>query len=187
MYRLCLFSLVVAVVSAGTSLSVAMGETRAIAGETRAIVGETRNLAYRTLDLTALVIEMVRTTETAKEIRVELPADILFDFDKATIREAARPAIAQAAAVIRGHLGARVRIEGHTDAKGADSYNLPLSQRRAEAVRVWLAEKEALRLANIPIQGFAARRPVVPNTRPDGSDDPEGRQRNRRVEIIITK
>ncbi|HEY7443253.1 MAG TPA: OmpA family protein, partial [Vicinamibacterales bacterium] len=62
-----------------------------------------------------------------------------------------------------------------------------LSVRRADAVRQWLVEKEGLKGAKITTQGFAAKNPVAPNTKPDGSDNPEGRQRNRRVEIIAGK
>jgi len=51
-------------------------------------------------------------------------------------------------------------------------------------VKTWLTEKEGLRNAEFAIQGFGAQKPVAPNKKPDGSDDPQGRQKNRRVEII---
>ena len=51
-------------------------------------------------------------------------------------------------------------------------------------MKTWLTEKEGLRNAEFAIQGFGAQKPVAPNKKPDGSDDPQGRQKNRRVEII---
>jgi flagellar motor protein MotB len=81
----------------------------------------------------------------------------------------------------------KVRIEGHTDSKGSDAYNQRLSGQRANAVRDWLVEKEGLKQVKFVTRGFGEVKPVVPNTKLDGSDDPEGRQKNRRVEIIVGK
>ena len=79
-----------------------------------------------------------------------------------------------------------VRIEGHTDSKGNAPYNQKLSERRAESVRKWLVEREGLTATQFATQGFGATRPKVLNTKPDGSDDPDGRQINRRVEIVFS-
>ena len=76
-----------------------------------------------------------------------------------------------------GHLRDPV-LEGHTDAKGTAEYNQRLSEQRAEAVKTWLAEHERLGKTRFVTQGSGAEKPVAPNTRPDGSDDPEGRQKN---------
>jgi flagellar motor protein MotB len=75
-------------------------------------------------------------------------------------------------------------VEGHTDAKGSDAYNQTLSEKRARAVRDWLAARGALPITS-PIQGWGERRPIAPNLKPDGSDDPAGRQKNRRVEVTL--
>jgi outer membrane protein OmpA-like peptidoglycan-associated protein len=125
-------------------------------------------------------------TETAKEIHVVLAADVLFDFDKATIRTDAASALKQAADVIRQHHGT-VRIEGHTDSKGGSAYNMSLSNQRAAAVETWLVRNEGFDVATFSTKGFGATRPVAANTNPDGSDNPEGRQRNRRVELVVPK
>ena len=126
--------------------------------------------------------------ETATEIRIELAADVLFDFDKATIKPEAASALHNVALIIRDRGNGRaVRIDGHTDGKGSPSYNQGLSERRAESVKQWLAQKEGVPQARMTTRGFGATKPVVPNTRPDGSDSPEGRQKNRRVEIVLTK
>jgi outer membrane protein OmpA-like peptidoglycan-associated protein len=151
------------------------------------------DLSYPIIDLkiaaseTAGKVEALAIKETPTEVRIELAADVLFDFDKATIRPQAGAALKNVAAVLKDKAKGPVRIEGHTDAKGSDAYNQNLSVRRADAVRQWLVEKEGLKGAKITTQGFAAKNPVAPNTKPDGSDNPEGRQRNRRVEIIAGK
>jgi len=62
-----------------------------------------------------------------------------------------------------------------------------LSDRRAAAVKTWLATTGGLAKTTFSTKGFGAKQPVAPNTKPDGSDDPDGRQKNRRVEIIIAK
>jgi outer membrane protein OmpA-like peptidoglycan-associated protein len=123
---------------------------------------------------------------TAQEIRIELQADVLFDFDKAVLRAEAESTLRKVAEVIRSQPGA-VTVEGYTDSKGSDAYNQRLSESRAASVRAWLAGKGGVQAARIAARGFGEARPVAPNTKPDGSDDPEGRQRNRRVEIAIRK
>jgi outer membrane protein OmpA-like peptidoglycan-associated protein len=126
--------------------------------------------------------------ETKTEIHIDLAADVLFDFDKSTLRPSARDTLHQAASIIRSNAKAStVRIDGYTDAKGSDSYNQQLSDRRAEAVRNWFVANEALNEVNFATKGYGAKNPVAPNTKPDGSDDPDGRQKNRRVEITIKK
>jgi len=126
-------------------------------------------------------------TETATTIEVTLPADILFDFDKAEIRPSAQGALHEVAQVLRERAHGPVTIQGYTDALGGESYNQRLSERRAIAVRTWLGANEGLATMQFTVAGFGARNPVAPNRKPDGSDDPEGRQRNRRVTFIITK
>lgn len=144
------------------------------------------DLKYEVQDLGGKVQDL-QIKETDTEVRIELAADVLFDFDKADIRPSARDALRKAASVIRDKGGNEIRIEGHTDAKGSDAYNQRLSERRAASVKTWLATKEGLNDRRFTTQGLGARKPVAPNKKPDGSDDPEGRQKNRRVEIIAKK
>jgi len=126
--------------------------------------------------------------ESKTEIRIDLAADVLFDFDKWTLRPSARDALHQVAAIVRANAkGGIVRVDGYTDSKGSDAYNQRLSNQRAESVRSWLVSEEGLRDVKFKTEGFGAGNPVAPNTNPDGSDSPEGRQKNRRVEIIIAK
>ena len=150
-------------------------------------------LETKILDLTFAVKDMgekvqnIRLDESKSEIRIELAADVLFDFDKVDILPKAREALKQAAEVIQEKAKGIVQIEGHTDSKGSDAYNQKLSERRANAVKDWLTNREGLKKVRFAARGFGAKKPVVPNTKPDGNDDTEGRQKNRRVEIIFKK
>lgn len=130
---------------------------------------------------------LTRVQESPKELRLTLAADVLFDFDKSTIRPDAQAALDRVAEIIRTKSQGVVRIEGFTDSKGGPNYNLLLSQARAVSVENWLIEREGLRGTEFTPRGFGASRFRAPNTKPDGSDDPAGRQQNRRVEIIIQK
>jgi outer membrane protein OmpA-like peptidoglycan-associated protein len=141
------------------------------------IVGATRGIESALKDLGAKV--------SAQEIRIELAADVLFDFDKHELRPEAIPSLQKVAEVLRSRAGSPVTIEGHSDGKGSDAYNQPLSEQRAQAVRNWLVKSGGVTAAGITTKGWGKSKPVAPNTRPDGSDDPDGRKKNRRVEITV--
>lgn len=138
---------------------------------------------------TRLATEQSLTALGAKKegdnIVVTLPGDVLFDFDKYDIREDARPVLSQLADVLSAMPGAAVTIVGHTDSMGSDDYNQNLSEDRANSAQTWLAD------AGVPspmtTTGKGETSPVAPNEQADGSDNPEGRQQNRRVEFIIGK
>ena len=130
---------------------------------------------------------LTNVQESPKELRLTLAADILFGFDNSTIRPDAKAALDRVAEIIRSKSRGGVRIEGFTDSKGAADYNLRLSNARAESVENWLVVQEGLHGAGFATRGFGATRFTAPNTKPDGSDDSAGRQKNRRVEIIIQK
>jgi len=169
------------------------GRTLDLVAAIQPLAGHILELAGGVQDLTFPVENLggktqpLEVKESKTEIRIELAADVLFDFDKADIRPQAADALKQVAGVIREHSRAGVRIEGHTDAKGSDAYNQKLSERRAQSIRDWLIVKEGLKGIKFATRGFGAKRPVASNTKPDGSDDPEGRQKNRRVEIVVSK
>lgn len=78
------------------------------------------------------------------------------------------------------------RVERHTDAKGTEQYNQELLVRRARSVRNWLVRSAGLQGESVTAVGCGKTRPVTPNAKADGSDDPKGRQRNRRVEIVVS-
>jgi outer membrane protein OmpA-like peptidoglycan-associated protein len=124
--------------------------------------------------------------EGRSELVFELGADVLFDFDRAELRPEADPVLRSLLEQVEAKLRrARFRVEGHTDAKGEEAYNQKLSERRAASVRDWLVRIGKVDGRAITTAGFGESRPVAPNTRPDGSDDPVGRQKNRRVVITV--
>jgi outer membrane protein OmpA-like peptidoglycan-associated protein len=124
--------------------------------------------------------------ESRSELVFELGADVLFDFDRAELRPEADPVLRSLLEQVKAKLPrARFRVEGHTDAKGEEAYNQKLSERRAASVRDWLVRIGKVDGRAIATTGFGETRPVAPNTRPDGSDDPLGRQKNRRVVITV--
>lgn len=111
-------------------------------------------------------------------------ADVLFDFDRADLKPDALATLrAIAADIEKRYAEGPVRVEGHTDAVGSDSYNRDLSLRRAESVRTWLVTEGGIAADRVAAEGYGESLPVVPNAKPDGSDDPTGRARNRRVVI----
>ncbi len=123
------------------------------------------------------------------DVLISVPGDILFDFDKWNIRPEAEETLNKIAKAIIDLKKTKVFIEGHTDSKGSDEYNLELSRKRADSVRDWFfwegSFKGDLSRVQFMTKGFGESRPVAPNTMRDGSDNPEGRQLNRRVEVII--
>jgi outer membrane protein OmpA-like peptidoglycan-associated protein len=124
-------------------------------------------------------------TEHAGAVEVNLPADVLFDFDKAELRPDARETLHELGVLLLERSRRSIAITGHTDAIGTDAYNQRLSERRAVAVKTWLVSREGIKSPPIATSGRGARDPIAPNRKPDGSDDPEGRQLNRRVTILF--
>lgn len=118
-------------------------------------------------------------------IQINLSADVLFDFDKADLKPEADTELQKIADVIRQKGKGVILITGYTDSKGSDAYNQRLSWARAEAVKTWLIANGLQK--NYQTEGKGAANPVAPNTNADGSDNPEGRAQNRRVEIVVNK
>ena len=190
--RLLFFAATLLAAGVLIAASATLGESQQ--GKISAVGGNQVDLVFPTKDLIFTVDDLAGKTkdlevkETKTEIHIDLAADVLFDFDKSTLRPTARDALHQAASIIRANAnGSTVRIDGYTDSKGSDPYNQRLSDLRAESVRNWFVTKEGLKDVSFATKGYGAKNPVAPNTKPDGSDDPDGRQKNRRVEITVKK
>jgi len=125
--------------------------------------------------------------ETETGYQIDLPGDILFDFDKWDIRTDAEETLKKVGEIIKAYESPKVVISGHTDSKGSEEYNQKLSEKRAESVKNWFAKKARINPEIMETIGYGESKPVAPNTNPDGSDNPEGREKNRRVEIFIKK
>lgn len=121
--------------------------------------------------------KLVETRETARGLILNLP-DILFDFNQATLRPETRETLSRIAGILLVSKGYRMSVEGHTDSVGTDEYNQKLSEKRADSVRDYLV-KAGLPEPTITTQGFGKTKPLVSN------DTAQGRQKNRRVEVVI--
>lgn len=118
---------------------------------------------------------------------VEMPTDTLFAFDKAELSPEASANLEKAAALIRQAPPGPIAITGYTDGKGDKAYNQRLSERRAQAVAEWMKTRGGVRQRSFAVAGKGESDPVAANERPDGSDDPAGRARNRRVELLLPR
>jgi outer membrane protein OmpA-like peptidoglycan-associated protein len=162
----------------------AKGKVLTVQGKVSEIQELSLGVAGKAQDLNAALKDLgAKTTET--EIRIELSSDVLFDFDKAELLPQAIPELEKVSTVLKSYPNAFCSIEGHTDNKGLNEYNQKLSERRADAVKNWLLAHGVS--SRMTIRGWGATKPVAPNTFPNGRDNPEGRQKNRRVEIVVKK
>ena len=121
---------------------------------------------------------VLETRETARGLIVNL-SDVLFDTAKATLKPGAREKLARVSGIIGSHPGLKLAVEGHTDSVGTDEYNQDLSERRAESVRAYLVSQR-IEPQSITTKGFGEQQPVATN------DTAAGRQRNRRVELVVS-
>jgi len=116
--------------------------------------------------------------------KIDLSGDFLFEFDKDKLTEKAETALNKVFILFKEYDGRTVQIEGHTDSKGTDEYNLDLSERRANAVKEWFLSKGIPEQA-LSTKGYGESNPKVPNTDEEGKDAPDARAMNRRVELTI--
>ena len=116
-----------------------------------------------------------------RSVVIKLPSDVLFEFAKSDLTPAAQSALDGVEEQL-GSAKGTITIEGHTDAIGDDPSNQTLSEARAASVQAALQERLGSGFTFNAV-GFGESRPVAPNTNPDGSDNPDGRAENRRVEI----
>ncbi len=122
--------------------------------------------------------------ETERGVVVNLP-DVLFEFGRADLTGDARTKIRSISDVLNNSAqGRRVSVEGHTDSIGSEEVNQRLSERRAGNVASSL-ESEGVSTGRVTTKGFGKRYPVAPNKNSDGTDNPAGRAKNRRVEVVI--
>src|SRR6266404_2371789 len=121
---------------------------------------------------------VLETRDTPRGLVVNM-GDVLFDFGKYNLRSEAREKLAKLTGIVLAHPGLKLAVEGHTDSVGGDEANQKLSEQRADVVRQYLIE-EGLPDASVSSQGFGKSSPVADN------DTAAGRQKNRRVEIVVS-
>ena len=125
--------------------------------------------------------------QSGSSLSINLSGDVLFDYDRATLRPEAEESLRKVAVVLSQFPESKVTIEGFTDAKGRKGFNLELSRERAQAVKDWLVKSGNVLAAHIFTKGLGEEFAIAPNLNPDGSDNPLGRALNRRVSIIVEK
>ena len=121
---------------------------------------------------------ILETRESARGLIVNI-SDVLFDFNKYTLKPGAREKMAKVAGILLAYPGLKIQVEGHTDSVGSDEYNMKLSQQRADSVRDYLVA-QAVPAASVTAVGLGKADPVASN------DNAAGRQQNRRVELVVS-
>lgn len=109
---------------------------------------------------------------------------IYFDFDKSDIREESVIELNKLLMFLSANPNVVVEISGHTDSRGTADYNVKLSMRRAKSVVAWLKAR-GVPSKRLVAKGYGKSRHIAPNENPDGTDNPQGRQMNRRIELTI--
>jgi outer membrane protein OmpA-like peptidoglycan-associated protein len=127
--------------------------------------------------LLAQLNSILQTRDSARGLIVNM-SDVLFDTGSYTLKPGAREKLAKISGIVLAHAGLSLQIEGHTDSVGGDDFNQQLSERRSESVRDFLGQ-QGVNPSSITARGFGKTQPVASN------DTAEGRQRNRRVELVV--
>ncbi len=110
--------------------------------------------------------------------------NIYYGFDSANIRADAAVELDKLVRFLQDNPQIKIELGSHTDSKGKDEYNMDLSRRRAESAVNYVISN-GIAKDRIRARGYGETRPIAPNTNPDGTDNPEGRQKNRRTEIKV--
>ena len=123
----------------------------------------------------------VTVSQTAdNRLKLEIPSDISFATGSYAIQPNFRSVLDQFASSLQDNPATRISIVGHTDSSGSDAINNPLSVNRAASTRDYLSSR-GVSMGRMSIDGRGAREPIA------GNETPEGRARNRRVEIFVAE
>jgi len=126
------------------------------------------------------VSEDVNLTTDEEEMKVAMPDDVLFDYDSSELKDESATTLDEVIAILETlDAGSTIHINGHTDNQGDDKYNMTLSEKRAKAVEAYLTNNGDLSHLTISTKGYGETKPLESN------DDENGRQKNRRVEVVI--
>jgi outer membrane protein OmpA-like peptidoglycan-associated protein len=127
--------------------------------------------------LLAQLNQVLQTRDTARGLIVSMP-DVLFDFNKYTLKSEARERLAKISGIVEAYPGLKLQVEGHTDSIGSDQYNLELSEKRADSVRAYLVSN-GVSPDSVKSEGFGKADPIADN------GTAQGRKLNRRVDMIV--
>ncbi len=123
-------------------------------------------------------LEGAEVQRIGEGIKITFDSGILFDIDKANLRPVSKTNLVELAKILNKYPDTNIIIEGHTDNTGSDEHNMTLSKDRSQGVAFYLATLE-VKSARFSTTGYGATQPIVMN------DTPEGRQKNRRVDIAV--
>ena len=190
--RLFQVSLVVVSLAGSTTVFAQNNPEAAIAKKQAELERQRIALEKRSVELQQKELELEKARQElqqagARSMSINLSGDVLFDYGQAALKPAAEESLKKVATVLSLFPDSTVTVEGYTDSKGAKATNLQLSKDRAMSVKDWLTKNGGVAPAAISAKGFGEQNAVAPNTNPDGSDNPIGRAKNRRVSIIVEK
>ena len=142
-------------------------------------------LAVSQVDRITQTLTQFDATAIDGGFQLTLPDSIIFDFGSAELRPDARHALTLIAEVLEFFGGDFVIVVGHSDSVGSAAANQRLSEQRAQSVADALILEHGISPDRVSAEGRGSTEPVAPNLTPEGEDNPEGRQLNRRVEIVV--
>jgi outer membrane protein OmpA-like peptidoglycan-associated protein len=116
-----------------------------------------------------------------KPIKIQ---NIFYDFNKAGLRETSKIALDSLVTIMKDNPAIKIELASHTDSIGSDAYNINLSAARAQSCVDYIVSK-GIDKDRLSAKGYGKSVPVAPNSLPDGKDNPEGRQLNRRTEFTV--
>ena len=122
--------------------------------------------------------QVLQTKESARGLIVNM-SDVLFDFNKYTLKTEAREKLAKVSGILLAYPGLKLQVEGYTDNIGSDEYNQKLSEQRANGVKEYL-ESQSVQSQNITAAGYGKSSPIADNS------SNAGRAQNRRVELVVS-
>ena len=147
-------------------------KARQAAAQAEAEKGELRKQLMQQLST------ILQTRDSARGLIVNM-SDVLFDTGSYTLKPGAREKLAKISGILLAYPSLKIQVEGHTDSVGGEDYNQRLSEQRAQSVREYLID-QMVPANSVTAFGFGMTKPVATN------DTPEGRQQNRRVELVVS-
>ncbi len=134
--------------------------------------------------MTNITLDTILVLDRKERNKIFVLENIYFGYDSAVIRKEAAKELDNLVTILTDNSDLKIEMGSHTDSIASDVYNIQLSQRRAEATVNYLIKK-GIDPTRLVAKGYGESKPIARNTNPDGSDNPVGRQRNRRTEFKI--
>lgn len=168
-------------------------ENYSLLGETDGFI--TKRQAYTTIGksvpleslkelITNITLDTILVLDRKERNKIFVLENIYFDYNESYIRADAAKELDKLVTLLNDNTDLKIEMGSHTDSVASEAYNIELSQRRAESTVTYLIKK-GIDPARLVAKGYGESKPIARNTNPDGSDNPDGRQRNRRTEFKI--